>query len=56
LRLMCVTSTPSGRVSGSTAKLWFCALISTRPAGQSAEHSRRAAAMHPNQPYGSRLP
>lgn len=32
LRLMWVTSTPGGRVAGSTAKLWFCALISTRPA------------------------
>jgi hypothetical protein len=32
-RLTCVTSTPLGSVSGSTAKLWFCAEISMRPEG-----------------------
>ena len=31
LRLRWVTSTAGGRVSASTAKLWLCALISTRP-------------------------
>eukprot|EP00983_Pelagomonas_calceolata_P015517 491920-Pelagomonas_calceolata.AAC.1 len=31
-RLMWVTSTPAGRVAGSTAKLWFWELTSMRPA------------------------
>ena len=35
LRLMCVTFTSAGSVAGSTAKLWFCALISIWPASRS---------------------
>ncbi len=34
-RLVCVTSTPAGSDPGSTAKPWFCDVISTRPVSRS---------------------